>query len=424
MTRRAKVRVRVCSAVIVAAACASAVSATQTAGAAITQTVCGSSAGETVCLTVPGDPLTGVVSVRATRSGAKSAGTMEFYLDGAYLNFEYQRPYEFSWPTDKEFDGVHTLSARLHVGSTIGAYVTTSVTLQNGNTASIPRSLDDWQQTFQPRAGGVLAAVGNLGAQKPAELKLEQYIESTSPAVFGYLGEVHEFGTWATTLDHYGLASFDDPAGVGSEWGRMATYTLPTPGNHQRDYITEFRDYWHERPLWSTTTLDGIRIYDLTSECKANGGCLADGEQTTWLQQQLASNTESCVVTMWHRPLVSRDPKRSGDVMATAWQMLATSGGDLVLNADTRDMEETKPMNASLQAGRSDSHMVELISGAGAARWVASTANDSRVAWRLYQTPGAVWVQRTGTPQSPQLSWEFRSSSGTVLRTGSVACGA
>ena len=382
---------------------------------------CGASAGATICLTVPGTTLSGTVVVSATRSGT-GGGTLEFYLDDAYLNFEYQRPYEFLWPTAKELDGTHTLSARLHVGTTVGAPVSIAVTLQNGNATSVPRSPGDWQQLYHPQPGGVLAAVGNLGAQKPAELQLEQYIESTGPAVFAYLGEVHEFGTWATTLDHYGLASFDDPLGVGTEWGRMASYTLPTAGNHQRDYIVEFQDYWHQRPLWSTTTLDGIRIYDLTSECKGSGGCLATGAQAQWLQQQLATHTEPCVIAMWHRPVVSKDPSRSGDTMAAAWQLLASDGGDLVLNADTRDMEEIKPMNAALQTGRPDSHMVELISGAGAARWVASTTNEKRVAWRLYKTPGAVWVSTAGTPAQPQLTWQFRSSTGSVLRNGSVAC--
>jgi hypothetical protein len=393
------------------------------AGADASVQSCGQSAGATICLTVPSDPLSGTVAVSATRSGTGGGGTVEFYLDGAYLNFEYQRPYEFVWPTAKELDGMHTLSARLHVGTTFGAYVSVAVTLQNGNATSVPRSPSDWQQLYRPQAGNVLVAVGNLGAQKPAELQLEQYIESTAPAVFAYLGEVHEFGTWATTLDHYGLASFDDPLGVGSEWGRMASSTLPTPGNHQRDYIVEFEDYWHQRPLWSTTTLDGVRIYDLTSECKANGGCLANGAQAQWLQQQMEANTEPCVIAMWHRPVVSKDPSRSGDTMATAWQLLASHGGDLVLNADTRDMEEIKPMNAALQTSRPDSHMVELISGAGAARWVASTTNEKRVAWRLYKTPGAVWVSPAGTPAQPQLTWQFRSSTGSVLRNGSVACG-
>jgi hypothetical protein len=309
------------------------------------------------------------------------------------------------------------------VGSTFGAYVSLGVTLQNGNLASVPRSQDDWQELFQPQEGAVVAAVGNLGAQKDAELKLQQYVESTHPAVFAYLGEVHEFGSWATTLDHYGLASYDDPLGVGSMWGRMASYTLPTPGNHQRGYITEFQDYWHQRPLWSTISLDGVRIYDLTSECGANGGCGTNGAQAQWLQEQLVANAEPCVVAMWHRPVVSMDRDRSGTTMATVWQLLAAGGGDVILNADTRDMEELRPMNVAMQAGRPDSHMVELISGAGAARWVMSASNDKRVAWELYKTPGAVWVWRAGTLAQPRLNWEFRSSKGAVLRTGSVACG-
>ena len=348
---------------------------------------------------------------------------MEFYLNGAYLNFEYQRPYEFVWPTNKELDGTYTLSARLHKGSSFGTYVSESVVVANGNVTTVPKNPANWAQLFHPQPGAVLAGVGNLGAQKPAELKLEQYVESTHPAMFAYLGEVHEFGTWATTLDHYGLANFDDPAMVGKEWGRMASYTLPTPGNHQRDYIPQYQDYWHQRPLWTTTTLNGVRIYDLTSECQANGGCDVGGAQEQWLRQQLTANTEPCILAMWHRPVVSLDAKRSGNRLASAWQMIAQHGGDLVLNADTRDMEEVKPMNATLQTGKSDSHMVELISGAGAARWVRGITPDNRVAWSLYQIPGAVWIVRTVDSHGvSSLHWEFRDSSGKVLRTGSVVC--
>jgi acid phosphatase type 7 len=145
--------------------------------------------------------------------------------------------------------------------------------------------------------------------------------------------------------------------------------------------------------------------------------------QARWLAQQLAANTVPCVIALWHRPVVSKDPKRSGDTMAPAWQLLASNGGDLVRNAGTRDMEEIKPMNAALQPDSPDSHMVELVSGAGAARWVASTTNEARVAWRRYRTPGAVRVSRRGTLADPRLRWDFRSSTGSVLNNGSVACG-
>lgn len=386
---------------------------------------CAPSAGATLCLAAPDGPLTGEVTVSVTWAGTGSY-TVEFTLDGAYLNYEYQKPYSFTWPTNKELDGTHSLAARVHKGATYGAWVTVSVDLLNGNLTSVPRSPADYEALFAPQPGGVIAAVGNGGAEKPAEIKLLDYIRSTNPAVFGYLGEVHEFGTWATRRDHYGLASFDDLTGQGTLWGQMAGYTLATPGNHERYYIAEYEDYWHHRPLWSTEVIDGIRVYDLTSECNHNGGgCGPTGAQARWLSTQLASNTEPCVLSMWHRPVVSMDTKRSGPTMNTAWSMLANNGGDLVLNADTRDMEEVAPMNASLQADQPDSHMVELISGAAAARWVTSvtsTTTNPRVLWRLYQTPGAVFVQRTNDGTGDRLSWQFRSSTGEVLRSGSLGC--
>ena len=52
----------------------------------------------------PAGTLSGTVVLSATRSTGTS-GTVEFYLDGAYLNFEYRPPYEFLWPTAKDLDG-------------------------------------------------------------------------------------------------------------------------------------------------------------------------------------------------------------------------------------------------------------------------------------------------------------------------------
>jgi hypothetical protein len=380
---------------------------------------CGRSGDGELCLTVPdeGVPLSGEQTISASWSGTGWAA-MEFTLDGSYLHREFVPPYSFTWPTNKELDGTHTLAARVYLGEdSYGAYISTTVKLKNGNITTIPRSPADYESLFAPRSGRTIAAVGNAGSEKPAEKRLESYIESTEPAAFFYLGEVHEYGTWASRRDHYGLASFDDPRGVGTLWGRMAGYTLATPGNHERLYLTEFQDYWHQRPLWSTTVINGVRIYALTSECGDNA-CGPNSAQATWLREQLAVNTEQCVLSFWHRPVVSVDKDRSGSKMNEIWAMLADSGGDLVLNADTRDMEEVRAMNAALETNKPDSHQVELISGAGAARWVAAVSDEPRVAWRAYEIPGALFID-TG---ANRLSWEFRDSSGVVLRTGSVHC--
>jgi len=385
-------------------------------------TTCGESAGATLCLSAPSGRLSGEQTVSATWSGTGWAA-VEFYLDGRYLNFEYQRPYSFVWPTHKDVDGTRTLSARVQTGAGFGAYVSTTVRLSNGNRgpSDIPRSPADYQSLFRPNPGNTFAAVGNGGAEKPDEKTLLASVEASSPTAFFYLGEVHEFGSWATRRDHYGLASFDDPSGVGTLYGRMARYTLATAGNHEHDYLTEFRDYWHQRPLWSTAVINGVRIYNLTSECRDEGGCHAGGAQATWLKAQLATNTEPCVLSLWHRPVVSMDSARSGPTMNPVWALLADRGGDLVVNADTRDMEELVPLNASLQVGQPNSHMVELISGAAAARWVTSPPNnDPRVAWRRYQVPGALYVTHETSPHA--LAWRFRDASGNVLRTGRVTC--
>ena len=284
--------------------------------------VCGDSAGAQLCLVVPDGPLAGDQRVEATWAG-RGSYTLEFTLDGEYLNFEYLSPYSFVWPTHKEFDGIHSLAVRVHRGSGYGEYVSIDVDLDNGNVTSIPRNPPDYRTLFRPQQNArSIAAVGNGGGGKPAELRLLNYIIGTRPAAFLYLGELHEFGSWATRRDHYGLASFDDPNGRGSWWGRMARYTLPTAGNHERQYLTEFRDYWHQRPLWSTAVVNGIRIYDLTSECHVSGGCGPNNPQARWLAAQLASNTRECVLAFWHRPVVSMDKKRSGDRMLPAWQLL------------------------------------------------------------------------------------------------------
>ncbi len=391
--------------------------AVSTSGAADPAT-CGPSAGSQLCLTAPADALSGEVTIAATWDGSGSA-TLEFTLDGHYLNFEYRDPYSFVWPTHKELDGVYTLAVRVHKGSTYGAYVSTQVTLDNGNLTSVPRSARDYAELFSPQPDRrTIAAVGNAGAEKPDEKQLLEYIVGIRPAAFLYLGEVHEFGSWATRRDHYGLASFDDAQNRGTLWGQMARYTMATSGNHERGYFTEFRDYWHQRPMWSSEVVTGVRIYNLISDCHLHGGCRADDPQGRWLSRQLATNTERCVLSFWHRPLVSMDAKRSGDRMLRTWAMLARNGGDLVLNADTREMEELRPMNASLETRKADSHMVELVSGAAAARWVRSNTSDSRVAWSRYQVPGAVFVKR----ERNTLTWQFRDFTGVVIRTGSVSC--
>jgi hypothetical protein len=394
------------------------------AQAAATQ--CGPSAGFTLCLTVPDGALTGEALVEASVMGSGSFGRVEFTLDGAYLNYEFGRPFEFIWPTQRYANGQTLLTARIRKGNTLGNAVSIQVTLSNNPDRVV--NPNDWDEVFQPRSftgDPLVAAVGNAGGDKPAEMNLLGSILDQNPHLFLYLGEVHEFGSWATRRDHYGLASFDDPQGRGTKWGQMARYTVPTQGNHESGsvYTPIYRDYWHQRPHWSTFVLDGVRFYNLNSECSTVGGCGTTSAQYRWLRDRLEENTQRCVVGFWQKPVVSEDSFRHGPKMEPIWALLANHGGDLVINGHTREMEESAPMNANLQRGQPNSHMVELISGAGAVRWPKKFQADQRIVWATYRVPGAVYLTLdTDNPSGPAIRWVFRNSSGSPLRSGSVSC--
>ena len=306
---------------------------------AAARTRCGSSAGTRLCLTVPGGALSGGNLVRATIGGG-SAGRVEFTWRGDYLNYEYLAPFEFTWPTRKYVDARGILAARVRRGGTLGAPVRFQVTLRNGN-RTMPKNPSDWRSLFRPRprpGDELVAAVGNAGADKPDELRLIPMIKARRPSIFLYLGEVHEFGSYATRRDHYGLASFDDPRRRGTKWGSMAHFTAPTQGNHEsgKVYTPIYRDYWHQRPHSSSFRYAGVRFYNLNSECSTIGGCGTGSAQYKWLRRRVALDTERCVVSFWQKPVVSEDSKRSGPKMIPTWSLLARNGGDLVINAHTR----------------------------------------------------------------------------------------
>jgi hypothetical protein len=389
-------------------------------------THCGPSAGVTLCLIVPDGPLTREARIEATVSG--SVARVEFTLDGEYLNYEYVGPFEFVWPTQRYANGPAQLTARVRRGGTLGNAVSVQVTLSNS--PALVKNPNDWNEVFQPRAftgDPLVAAVGNAGGDMPAETKLRDSILAQDPHLFLYLGEVHEFGSWATRRDHYGLASFDAPGGVGTKWGRMARYTAPTQGNHESGsvYTPIYRDYWHQRPHWSTFVFNGVRFYNLNSECSTIGGCGTTSEQYKWLRDRLALDDERCVVGFWQKPVVSEDSFRHGPKMEPIWALLANNGGDLVVNGHTREMEESAPLNANLQRGQPNSHMVELISGAGAVRWPKQFQEDARIVWARFRVPGAVYLTLdANNPSGPEIQWVFRDSAigSPPLRSGSVAC--
>jgi hypothetical protein len=417
------VRARLLASVFVALALGAGLLSTQSALAAQS---CGTSAGYNICLNAPDGPLSGEVTISAdvtNPTGVKHV-TFRYAPSGTSsksLLRDYEAPYSFIWPTTKYLDGSVTLSAQVTTSSTTGTAVTLSVTLANGNTSRIQREPADWDSVFNPRppAGSdpVTAAVGDAANGVQRSEAVEKSIAAANPNLFLYLGDVNETGTFAEFRTHYGLQSFNDPAGRGTLWGSLAGITQPTQGNHETGSNPPYKDYWHQRPPYTSFDFGGVHYLNLNSQCSSVGGCGTTSAQYAFAQNDLANTTESCVVAFWHKPATTTAE------MQPLWALVAQNGGDIVLVGHVHQMAEYKPLNAALQADQPDSHMVQLISAGGGFQLTNGGA-DARRRWKSL-TDGAVYLTAVGgaSGQATALDWEFRDVNGSSLRSGRVGCG-
>jgi len=133
-------------------------------------------------------------------------------------------------------------------------------------------------------------------------------------------------------------------------WGRFLERTRPTPGNH--DWVTAgasgyFR-YFGDRagPAgrgYYAFDAGAWRIYALTSDCAAVGGCRKGSKQHTWLKEDLSSHPRDCVLAVWHQPRFSSGPHGNSARPIALLQRLYRSGADVVVNAHDHLYERFAP---------------------------------------------------------------------------------
>jgi len=394
---------------------------------------CGSSAGYSLCLSAPDGVLSGDETISVTVSGSTSGITELKFSWGSgstnsnHLFSDFEAPYTFVWRTDRYLDATQWLNVRVERNSdTLGTPVALQLTVENGNDTSVPQNPADWPSVFQPRpyAGDpVVAAVGDAGDGTARDRVVSASVAASQASVLLYLGDLYERGTAAEFDFNYGRSSLEP--GGGWHWGAMASWTRPTLGNHEGFNIATWRDYWHGIPDWETFVFGGVRFLNLNSECTRIGGCGTNSAQYRFVQEVLASNTHACVVAYWHKPVLSAVSDTTA--MNPIWALLADNGGDLVLNGHTHTMQRFHPMNANLQTGRPDSHMVELISGAGTHHLTPTVDTDPRSAWQVNRVAGVAYLTLAGggSGNATAIQWHFRNQNGALISgsESSVSCG-
>jgi hypothetical protein len=377
----------------------------------------------TVCLTSPSDGsslagdaiVTATASVTGTNPGVQR---MIFNLNTSYLLTDYSSPYTFNLPTNKWADGSYILyvAALMRDGFTT-AQAQIAVSFNNGN-ATTPVNTG----SFQPSSGRtpasgqpfIVAAAGDGASGETNATNVINLVTSLNPNLFLYLGDVYESGSMAEFYNWYGTSS--------TNFGFLRAVTDPTIGNHEYGNNiggAGYFDYWNNIPNYYSFNAGGWHFVSLNSNA-TKIGVTSGSPQYLWLQQDLATNAQTCTIVYYHHPLFNIGPEGPTTAMSEIWALMAQYGVKIVLNGHDHDYQRWVSLDGSGQP--SSTGITEFVAG-GAGHGLETIANtDSRVAYSNYLNPTAFGVLLLQLDQS-SASFSYRSTNGTVLDSGLIPCG-
>ena len=220
------------------------------------------------------------------------------------------------------------------------------------------------------------------------------------------------------TLDSY-------EQGYDPTWGKFADETYPAPGNH--DYHVAgaegYFDYWasKNRPTgpagggYYSWDLGSWHLIALNSNCD-DVGCGEGSPQNDFLEQDLASTTERCILAYWHHPLFNSGEQHGDSTPWGAkgfWQDLSTAGADIVLNGHEHNYQRYGKQDLQGQA-MSDGIREFVVGTGGKSHYGLLEEKDAN-----YETGNAtdfgVLLLYLG---DDSYSWTFMAVSGDVLDAG------
>ncbi len=392
---------------------------------------CGASGSHTLCVTVPGGALAGATTVSITNSPNSGtviarwtpSGGSTITLITEFAPSPSTNDYSFVWPTHKYLDASGVL--RVHWGSTSNAAVAVPVTLANGNANDFQHQPSDWQSflpnpSWSQATDPVVVAVGDGASNESTSNQVADSIAASNPPLFLYLGDIYEEGTFTENLNHYGENSMD--GGSGTLWGQMGTVTQPALGDHEKNNLEAWRDYFHGRPKYTAFRFGNVLFLDLASA----GESMSQGSpQYDYVESVLQSNTAPCVVAYFQNPVINKRGVKDNRV--DMWSLLVNNGGDLVLVGNSHNMSQYKPLNDQVALpSPGEPTMVEMIAGSGGHKLGGTFPSDPKLEWSKGKTPGALHITLEGAANGgvpTGLSWAFQGVDGTVLHTGSRDCG-
>lgn len=222
-------------------------------------------------------------------------------------------------------------------------------------------------------------------------------------------------------------------------WGRVDSIMNPVAGNHE--YKTGTDAFGATCPTTNTTAqnffshfgtsahpetnghfsfdVGSWHIVGLNGNCSKSGvgGCSATSAQTKWLNADLASTLQPCILSFWHQPLFTGSTGVRGAMYKPWWDVLYAAHADVVLNGHLHNYQRYLPMNPSGQPDQPNG-ITEYVAGTGGEALVA--VNPGAVPQPAASRKTFGYLRLTLHP----AGWdsEFIDSTGQIIDASSGAC--
>jgi acid phosphatase type 7 len=264
-----------------------------------------------------------------------------------------------------------------------------------------------------PSEPAVLIGAGDIaGCESDGDRLTAEILDTIPGTVFTTGDHAYPTGTFQQFRDCYDRA-----------WGRHKDRTRPTPGNH--DYMTAgarpYYNYFGDAAGRSgrgyySYSLGSWHIIVLNSEIQTRRG----SPQERWLRQELAENTNRCVLAYWHRPLFSsvREERRYRTDILPLWEALYEAGADVVLNGHDHVYERFARQNPSGEVDE-ERGIRQFIVGTGGRSLYPFGVPASNSEAKTNETYGLLKL----TLHEDRYDWEFVTPPGASFSdSGSTNC--
>jgi PKD repeat protein len=197
-------------------------------------------------------------------------------------------------------------------------------------------------------------------------------------------------------------------------WGRHASRTRPTPGNHEYNtaggagYYDYFGGIAGPRGAgYYSYDLGAWHVVVLNSNIDRNAG----SAQVRWLRADLAAHTSECTIAYWHHPRFSSSKHGDDASVGAFWDALYEAGVEIVLGGHDHVYERFAPQSPAARPDAQRGIRAFVVGTGGKAKYdFGKPRPNSEV--RSTGTPGVLkFTLRPGS-----YDWEFVPVPGASFR--------